>query len=111
MKPDFTLDCYGLLCPMPIFKAAQKAKVGKVIKYGSAVVNVVNPVYWFRKAVINTSVNTMTRKVCLVIIGIVGEETVKVYSKALFEEETDLSIVEKDVELLLEGGEFEDEED
>ena len=26
MKPDFTLDCYGLLCPMPIFKAAQKIK-------------------------------------------------------------------------------------
>ncbi len=26
MKSDFTLDCYGLLCPMPIFKAAQKIK-------------------------------------------------------------------------------------
>ncbi|MBS1257371.1 MAG: Sulfur carrier protein TusA [Candidatus Scalindua arabica] len=26
MKADFTLDCYGLLCPMPIFKASQKIK-------------------------------------------------------------------------------------
>ena len=26
MKPDFTLDCYGLLCPMPVFKASQKIK-------------------------------------------------------------------------------------
>ncbi len=26
MKPDFTLDCYGLLCPMPVFKASPKIK-------------------------------------------------------------------------------------
>ncbi len=26
MKPDFVLDCYGLLCPMPVFKASQKMK-------------------------------------------------------------------------------------
>lgn len=24
MKADVTLDCYGLLCPMPIFKTAEK---------------------------------------------------------------------------------------
>ena len=24
METDITLDCYGLLCPMPIFKASQK---------------------------------------------------------------------------------------
>lgn len=26
MKADVTLDCYGLLCPMPIIQAAQKIK-------------------------------------------------------------------------------------
>ncbi len=26
MKADVTLDCYGLLCPMPIFKATEKIK-------------------------------------------------------------------------------------
>jgi len=26
MKPDQTLDCVGLYCPMPIFKTAQKMK-------------------------------------------------------------------------------------
>lgn len=26
MKSDFTLDTYGLLCPMPIVKTAQKIK-------------------------------------------------------------------------------------
>jgi TusA-related sulfurtransferase len=26
MNADETLDCYGLLCPMPIFKTAEKMK-------------------------------------------------------------------------------------
>lgn len=35
MKADYTLDCYGLMCPMPIFKAASKIKdieIGKVLE-------------------------------------------------------------------------------
>lgn len=26
MKPDEILDCYGLVCPMPVFKTANKMK-------------------------------------------------------------------------------------
>lgn len=35
MKADATLDCYGLLCPMPIIQTAQKIremKVGEVLE-------------------------------------------------------------------------------
>ena len=35
MKADCTLDCYGLMCPMPIFKTASKIKdieIGKVLE-------------------------------------------------------------------------------
>jgi len=35
MKPDATLDCYGLLCPMPIIQTAKKIKdlrVGQVLE-------------------------------------------------------------------------------
>jgi TusA-related sulfurtransferase len=35
MKADETLDCYGLMCPMPIFKTAGKMKdveIGKVLE-------------------------------------------------------------------------------
>lgn len=35
MKADKTLDCFGLLCPMPIVKTAnemKKMKVGEVLK-------------------------------------------------------------------------------
>ncbi len=30
MKADHTLDCFGLLCPMPIIQTAQKIKEMKV---------------------------------------------------------------------------------
>ena len=35
MKPDVMLDCYGLLCPMPIIQTAKKIKelrVGQVLE-------------------------------------------------------------------------------
>jgi len=90
-----------------LVKAAKKYKVVKIAKYGSAVINAVNPVYWFRKLVINTSVDVMTRKICLVVIGIVGEETTNVYSKKLFSKPLELNVVEKEMLTLLD---VEDEE-
>lgn len=35
IKPDVTVDCFGLTCPMPIFNATQalkKMKVGEVLE-------------------------------------------------------------------------------
>ena len=35
VKPDVTLDCFGLTCPMPIFNASQKMKeldLGQVLE-------------------------------------------------------------------------------
>jgi len=87
-----------------LIKAAKKYKVGKIVKCGGAVINAVNPVYWFRKFVINTSVDVMTRKICLVVIGIVGEETTNIYSKKLFNKPLELSVVEKEMLTLLEEG-------
>ena len=87
-----------------LIKAAKRYKVGKVVKYGGAALNVVNPVYWFRKFVINTSIDVMTRKVCLVVIGIVGEETTNVYSKKLFDKPLKLNVVEKEMLTLLDEG-------
>lgn len=93
-----------------VVKAAKKMKLGKIAKFGGMALNAVNPVYWFRKAVISTSVSAMTKKICIVIIGIVGEETIKVYSKALFDEPVDIKLVENEMQALLEEPD-EDEED
>jgi hypothetical protein len=91
-------------------KAAKKMKLGKIAKYGGMALNAVNPVYWFRKLVINTSVSAMQKKVSIVIIGIVGEETIKVYSKALFEEPIDVAFVESEMQKLLEEGDDDDDD-
>ena len=92
-----------------VVKSLKKYKVDKVAKYGSMALNAVNPVYWFRKAVIKTSMDAMTKKISVVVIGIVGEETVKVYSKKLFDKEVELEVVDDDVKQLQEGT-FEDDD-
>lgn len=93
-----------------IARTAKKLKLGKVAKYGGMALNAINPVYWFKKLVLSTSIDAMTRKLCVAIIGVVGEETAKVYSKKLFDKEFDLGIVDKNIEsLLTEGDEDIDE--
>lgn len=98
-----------------IVKAAKRAKLGKVLKYGSMALNVVNPVYWFRKLVLSTSIDAMTRKLCVVVVGVVGEETAKVYSKKLFDKDVELGLVDENMDELLaleeEGEEPETAED
>jgi len=85
-------------------RAAKKLKLGKVAKYGGMALNAVNPVYWFRKLVLSTSIDAMTRKLCVAIIGVVGEETSKVYSKKLFDKEIELGLVDENMEALLTEG-------
>jgi len=93
-----------------VIKAAKKYKIGKIVKYGGAAFNIVNPVYWFRKLVINTSVDAMTKKICVMIIGIVGEETTKVYSKKVFDKPVELDMIESEIDTVLKEG-ITDEDD
>lgn len=68
-------------------KTANKMKLGKASKIFWGTINVINPIYWFRKLVMGTTVNMAMRKLCLVIIDIVSDETNKTYSKAIFDQE------------------------
>ena len=47
-------------------------------------INVVNPVYWARKFVVNKSIDFAIKKLCMIVIATCGEETYKIYSKAVF---------------------------
>ncbi len=93
-----------------IAKAAKKMRLGTVVKYGGMALNAINPVYWFRKLVLSTSMDVITRKLCIAIIGVVGEETAKVYSKKLFDQDVDLGLVEANMQDLLSEGDDEPEE-
>lgn len=49
-------------------------------------INVVNPVYWARKFVVNKSIDFTIKKLCMIVIATCGEETYKIYSKAVFDQ-------------------------
>ncbi len=68
-----------------IVKATKKYKIKEALSATKKVINIVNPVKWAQKAIINTSINLGIKKLCLITIGIVGEETYKIYSKAVFD--------------------------
>jgi hypothetical protein len=84
-------------------KLNKKYKVDKVFKYSMMTLNAFNPVYWFRKLVINTSVDVITRRICVLIIGVVGEETTKIYSKKVFNKEDDLKLVDEQLQAFFDG--------
>lgn len=58
------------------------------------VVNIINPVYWGKKAVSHFSVNILLNKIVLTLIDIVGNETSRVYSKGIFVKDDDEYIEE-----------------
>ena len=62
-------------------KTAEKYKVGKVAKYATMAINAINPFYWFKKAVIDTSFSLITKKLYLIVLAIIGEQTNKVFSR------------------------------
>ena len=70
-----------------LMKLTKKYKVMKIFNAIKGVLNIFNPLYWARRAFLNTAVDLAINKLCLSIIGIVGEEVYKIYSKRVFEEE------------------------
>lgn len=90
-----------------LVKAANKAKVPKILSGLSKVINIINPVYWVQKLMIESTMSIATKRISLLIIDVIGEETTKVYSKSVFNKETDLGIdVDssiKEIENLVEG--------
>lgn len=88
-----------------LMKVTKKFKVKKFFGLVKGALNVVNPLYWARRIFINTAIDLAVNKLCLTVIKIVGEETYKIYSKRVFEEERiidtnvleDIDEIEKDL--------------
>lgn len=70
-----------------LMKLTKKYKVKKVVSAVLGAINVLNPIYWVRKVFIDTSIDLAMKHLCKIILGIVFEETVKIYSKRVFEDE------------------------
>lgn len=69
-----------------IVKATKKYKIIEAFNAAKSVINVVNPVYWARKFVVNKSIDFTIKKLCMIVIATCGEETYKIYSKAVFDQ-------------------------
>ena len=70
-----------------LMQVTRKLKLQQVYNVGRAALNYANPIYWFRKLAIKPTTVLVTKELCKTIISIFGEETNKIYSKAIFKEE------------------------
>ena len=80
-------DAKKVIDDSSLMKLTKKYKLKKVFDTVIGVLNIFNPVYWARRIFINTAIEVALNKLCISVIGIVGEETYKIYSKRVFEEE------------------------
>lgn len=62
------------------------AKASKVKK----VIDIINPVNWFRRLVVDNAIKVITNKLFLVSLGIIGEEAYKIYSKSVLKVDTSI---------------------
>lgn len=80
-----------------IVKATKKYKIIEAFSAAMKVINIINPIYWARKFIIDTTLSVVIKKLCLVMIGVVGEETYKIYSKSVFDKEVNLDTGVSDI--------------
>lgn len=73
-----------------VVKTINNPVTNKFKKIMMGIVNYANPIYWIKKLVMGTTINLAIKKICLVVIDIVGDETNKTYSKAIFNQERTL---------------------
>lgn len=71
----------------PIYRTAKKYRIAEVAKTTVAVLNATNPFYWGRKGVSKVTTHVVMMNIALSIITITGQETYKIYSKKVFDED------------------------
>ncbi|MDR2828277.1 MAG: hypothetical protein LBV51_02525 [Acholeplasmatales bacterium] len=82
----------------------------KVFSTFKKALNIINPVYWFKKLTFDVIVKTITKKIALVFIKIAGTESYYVYSKKQFNPEDDTDAFVKEFEKSLNEKDGYDEE-
>ncbi|MFI3251786.1 MAG: hypothetical protein R3Y60_01465 [bacterium] len=86
-----------------LMKATKKYKFIEAYKTVAGALNVVNPLYWAKKLMLNRTLNFAVSKVCLMVIAITAEETYKIYSKNVFNKEVTIVDKYKDLANEIEG--------
>jgi len=97
-----------------IVKSANKLKLFDLFKKSMFVLNLANPIYWFRRLVLDNVLNAILIRLGLVVISLTGEETYKIYSKKVFHVEKELpshidKLYQEMEDLMREDGQVEEE--
>ncbi|MDE5715081.1 MAG: hypothetical protein K2I42_03010 [Anaeroplasmataceae bacterium] len=72
-------------------KAFQATKtISQNLSKAKYVLNLINPITWGRKFIVDRILNIVIDQICLAVISIVGEETYKIYSKKVFNTDVDI---------------------
>ncbi|MDE6661065.1 MAG: hypothetical protein K2J93_04535 [Anaeroplasmataceae bacterium] len=79
-------------------KAFQTTKaISQNLSKAKYVLDIINPLKWGRKLIVDRIINLIVDQICLVIISIVGEETYKIYSKKVFHKEVEIDAGTEDL--------------
>ncbi|MDE6655420.1 MAG: hypothetical protein K2J85_00340 [Anaeroplasmataceae bacterium] len=79
-------------------KAFQTTKtISQNLSKAKYVLDIINPIKWGRKLIVDRIINLIVDQICLVIISIVGEETYKIYSKKVFHKEIEIDAGTEDL--------------
>jgi hypothetical protein len=68
----------------PVIKTAKKYKLSKITNAISTTLQFLNPAMWLKKLVYDPCVNMIIKKIILIIIDTIGQETYHIYSKQAF---------------------------
>ena len=101
IKVSYVLGLYDVkedISNNEVIKTTKKYKINEALNAAKKVINVVNPVWWVRKFVMNKAMEIVSKKLCIVLISVVGEETYKIYSKSIYNEEGQ---IDSNVDLLV----------
>ncbi len=92
-KISFIMGLYDVkenISENDIVKATKKYKIKNAFNAAKNALNIINPVYWFRKFVTSKAINIIMKKLCVVMISVAGEETYKIYSKSIYNVEDEI---------------------
>ncbi len=90
-----------------LMQISRKIKIQQIYSASKTVLNYANPIYWFRKLAIKPTTVLVTKEICKYIISIFGEETNKIYSKAIFKQEDSEEDIMSKLEKIVESEEIE----
>lgn len=88
-----------------IVKVSKKINIGKIGKTVMGIINIINPAYWIKRLTVDRLYDIIIVKICLASIGVVGEESYKIYSKSVFKDSADILDIDQLYEELIIKGE------